>query len=194
MGNIIVSDSHVIDEGRNIVIFQELTEKNYFDINIKIEIYKARVLGWFLDVAKRLVENGMSAGDYVAVMVALSHIEGIEQFREGKETPKYRSGEWFKKSASRIFPEQKPDVLCRLWKETRCGLFHAGFPNGKIYLSHDRKSAIETDGDMIFINPKEFVDRVACEFICYIDSLSNEKNTDIRTRFENLWDELWNKT
>jgi hypothetical protein len=194
MGNIIVSALHVLDEERNMIICQEAPEKVYGDINTKIEIYRARVLGWFLNIAKDLVANGVSAGDYIAVMVALSHIEGLEQFREGKETPRSSSGKWFKKGASRIFPEQTEDVLERLWKETRCGLFHAGFPNGKIYLSHDRESAIEADGEKIFINPKGFVNKVTCNFICYIEELRDVKNTNLRSNFEKLWDIIWDKT
>ncbi|HYO87611.1 MAG TPA: hypothetical protein VER79_03130 [Candidatus Limnocylindrales bacterium] len=194
MGRIIVSNMHVFDEERNVLVYADNAEIGYGNINIKIEVYRARVLGWFLDVAKGIVADGRAPGDYVAVMVALSYIEGLEQFREGKETPRSSSASWFRRSASRIFPEQSEEVLQRIWKETRCGLFHAGFPSGKIYLSHDRRSAIEVDGDRIYINPNEFVDRVVCHFLYYIDELQNERNADLRKHFEQLWDLLWTKT
>ena len=194
MTTIIVSEDHQYDESRNIVIYSNGVEKNYDDIGIKIDIYQTRVNGWFFSVAEKLITDGMSPGDYVCVMVALSYLEGVQQFREGKETPKRKSGEWFKTSASRVFYDQPAAVIDRLWEEARCGLFHAGFTNGKVYLSHNAMKAIELKNDSIHINPKKFLKCVSEDFSKYVSDLRDETSIELRKNFENLWDDLWSKS
>ena len=142
MSTIIVSEIHEFDEPNKIIICKDGSTKRYDNIEIKIEIYEARVKKWFLDIAKEQVtgkiESRMPTGDYVSVMIALSHIEGIEKFQCGGETE--RSAATFKKSAKRIFQNEissdAESTIKRLYDETRCGLFHSGFPDGKIYLSY----------------------------------------------------------
>lgn len=179
MNTLIVSESHRYDEKRQVVIYtNDDTTKPYNDILVKIDIYHARVFGWFFNVVDEMVKNGQHPGDYIAIMVALSYLEGVEQFRKGKETPIGRSGEWFKDSAKRVFKDQSDNIIDRLWKETRCGLFHSGFPNGKIYLSHGRSKAIEVEkdevgNDCIHINPKLFLNEISCDFNKYISDLKD---------------------
>ncbi len=194
MNMIYVSEKHQYDSVRGVIIYSDKTEKNYNDIYVKIDIYQARTEGWFFDVAKQMVKHGMSPGDYIAIMVSLSYLEGVQQFREGSETPQGKSGEWFKKSAKRVFPNQIDDVIDRLWKETRCGLFHAGFTNGKVYLSHDKGEAIKLESSLIHINPKIFLDCVSDDYRKYISELSDQSNTKLRENFEKLWDILWQRS
>jgi hypothetical protein len=171
-----VSEKHQYDSSREIIIYANGVEKCYNDIDVKIDIYQARTEGWFFDVAKQMIKHGMSPGDYIAIMVSLSYLEGVQDFREGSETPQGKSGDWFKKSAKRVFHNQTDEVIDRLWKETRCGLFHAGFTNGKVYLSHEKSEAIKQDGELIFINPKIFLDSVADDYRKYISELSDQSN------------------
>ena len=189
-----ISEKHQYDSTKNVVIFSNGCVQEYDNVSVKIAIYKERIDGWFLSVAHQLTANGMSPGDYVALMVALSYFEGAEQFRAGKETPSGQSGKWFRKSAKRIFLDQEDDVINRLWKETRCGLFHSGFPNGYIYLSHDGPEAILSSGAKITINPKAFLDKVSADHHTYISELENASNTELRANFEKLWDILWAKS
>src|SRR5438034_8816347 len=56
----------------------------------KVDVYEDRVRTWFLDWAVKLVDtdlinDGVSAGDYVTLSVALAYIEGAEQYRRGVE-------------------------------------------------------------------------------------------------------------
>ena len=205
MSTIIVSEIHEFDErdeSNKIIICKDGSIKPYDNIEIKIEIYEARVKKWFLDIAKEQAtektEFGMPTGDYVSVMIALSHIEGIEKFRCGCEkTKKY--GETFIESAEKIFNtgisssiDQK--TIERLYKETRCGLFHSGFPDGKIYLSYKHDLPIHTEDEIIFINPLKFIERITEDFDSYIAELKNPANEDQRTKFEFLWDKLWNQS
>lgn len=189
-----VSEKHRYVEDGRFIIYSDDTEKSYDCIDVKIDIYQARVEGWFFEVAHQLVKHGMNPGDYMAIMVGLSYLEGVQQFREGKETPDRKAGEWFKAGAKRVFAGQNDAVINRLWKEARCGLFHAGFTKGKIYLSHDNSEAIKMDGDFLYINPKEFLNCVSRDLEQYIKDLRNSANTDLRSKFETLWDFLWDKS
>ncbi len=191
---IYVSEKHQYDSIRDVIIYSDKTEKNYNDIYVKIDIYQARTEGWFFDVAKQMVKHGMSPGDYIAIMVSLSYLEGVQQFREGSETPQGKSGEWFRKSAKRVFPNQIDDVIDRLWKETRCGLFHAGFTNGKVYLSHEVAEAIKLEGNFIRINPKLFLDCVSDDLNNFIAELRDQRSAKLRANFEKLWDVLWDRS
>jgi hypothetical protein len=97
---------------------------------------------WFLDFAKRLVEedmidDGVSPGDYVALSIALAYIEGVEHYRRGRESRIRESREWFKASVKRILPAASDDETKMLWESARCGLFHSGFTTDRVYLSHD---------------------------------------------------------
>lgn len=189
--NIWVSGKHTYDESKNVVSFQDGSEKRYEGLAIKLEIYQSRVKDWFFNVAMDHVKNGMSPGDYLALMVGLAYLEGVQQFREGKETPSSQSSEWFKNSAKRAIPGYSLDVYNRLWKETRCGLFHSGFPNGKIYLSHNRTDALVVDRDRLIINPLSFMQLIEDDFNTYINLLKKETSKELRENFETLWDQLW---
>ena len=125
-----------------------------------------RSRSWFLDIAYQMVENGeLHPGDYVAVMVSLSYIEGVQQFREGQETPRGSSEKYFTESAKRIFRDQSTEVIERLWKEIRCGLFHSGFTNGKINLTYRYGTTpIHFEEDYIYTHPKIFLKCVQDDF------------------------------
>jgi hypothetical protein len=76
----------------------------------KVDVYEDRVRTWFLDWAANLVQadlidDGTSAGDYVALSVALAYIEGVEQYRRGGEPDLKRKGEagkWFRATYRQI--------------------------------------------------------------------------------------------
>jgi len=192
MDQLIVSETHRFNESNRTIIYQDGSIKPYDNIDTKIEVYEARVKEWFLDVAKNLVGYGISRGDYAAVMITLSFIEGIEKFKCGNEIGGSRF--IFKKSAAKIFPGVNQKIISRLYDETRCGLFHSGFPDGKIYLSHDRNLPIYTEDKRIFINPLKFTEKIIQYFDNYITELKNPFNENSREKFEFLWDKLWNKS
>jgi hypothetical protein len=127
-------------------------------------------------------------------MVGIACLEGIEQFRQGKQTPPGKSGEWFKNSAKRVFPGHVEDVYQRIWEETRCGLFHMGFTRGKIYLAYAQDSPLLIEGDKLKIHPAKFLEQIEADFCLYIASIENEENTELRSAFEGLWDLLWDAT
>lgn len=191
-----VSETHKFNESDKTIIYKDGSIKPYDNIDIKIEIYEARVKEWFLDVAGNLLKletsPGMSPGDYASVMIALAFIEGIEKFRCGNEINSSRFT--FKKSAEKIFPNMSSETINRLYGETRCGLFHSGFPDGKIYLSREKNLPIYTEDKKIFINPLKFIERITEYFNNYITELKNPYNENAREKFESLWDKLWKKS
>ena len=78
----------------------------------RLDVFADRVQTWFLDCATRLVGQYDFAGDYVALSVGLAYIEGVQQYREGKETKK-GAGKRFCASARRIFPEASDKEINR---------------------------------------------------------------------------------
>jgi len=157
----------------------------------KVQVYESRVREWFLDIASNYVNSGENPSDYLALSIALSYIEGVEQYRRGISTPQRKSGEWFKNSAKRIFPTSSESAINRLWKECRCGLFHSGFTDGRIYLSHGYDQPIAIVGADLQVNPKFFIEAVCNDFTNYVDSLHSKKDAGLMDNFVKLWDHRW---
>ena len=174
--------------------FMDIRDKTRYrdsEFDSKIRIYEDRVNHWFLRLAIPMV-NVQSPHDYIALSIALSYIEGVEQYRRGKSTPIGKSGSWFKKSAKRIFSMASDDAIKRLWEEVRCGLFHCGFTVGKTYISHNYEQPLEIDNDRLNINPQKFVEATIEDYDGYVKELRESKpNDNIRKNFLNLWDIHW---
>jgi hypothetical protein len=187
-----VTESLRYDETNNTIISQNEEITSYEGIDIKVRIYRERVKKWFFGVAEGITKNGKSTGDYIALMVGIAYLEAVEQFRRGKLTPVKKSGEWFQASAKRVFPGHTEDLYKRIWKETRCGLFHMGFPNGKIYLTHDQETSFSEENEKLLIHPAIFLKQVENDFDSYIITIQNPLNVNERKKFEKLWDLLWN--
>ncbi len=90
--------------------------------------------------------------------------------------------------------------LDELYKYLRCGLFHAGFTDGKIYLNWSYPNAFEVthndasnEGARVIINPREFVVKIIKYYEDYIEELRNLQNEKLSKDFEKRWDYLWNK-
>jgi hypothetical protein len=206
----LVSERHKYDEEKKEIIYinEGGRREIYGNILGKINIYEARVIDWFFNIARQLTPNDSNTGDYVALMVALSYVEGVEQFRTGNEiveqfikNPKSfpKSKELSENSLRRIFPDypdESPDtsVYCKIYKEIRCGLFHSGFTNGKIYLKYDQDKAIHINGEIINIHPKIFLECIVSDFEKYILALKDPNESQLRENFEKLWDYLWEKS
>ena len=164
------------------------------EYSAKVDVYEDRVRYWFLDIAKSHLANGSAPGDYVGLSIGLAYIEGVEQYRQGKPTPRKQSGQWFKASARRLFPLADDQAVNRLWGAVRNGLFHSGFTKGPTLLSHDRPDAIAISGHYLIINPTRFVDVVIEDFKSYIDVLRDNPSGDEAAKFVALWDNQWNAT
>lgn len=185
-----VSESYKWDEATDEFIYLPTNERSSASVyGAKVEVYASRVCEWFLDVANELVSKKSSPGDYVALSVALAYIEGVQQYREGGETDSSKAR--FTRSGNRIFPEVPDNVLERLYKEARCGLFHSGFTDGCTYLNYGNPSPLAVDGENLNINPQLFVEEVVIDFEAYISELLHSPNSQLAKNFEKLWDDRW---
>jgi hypothetical protein len=218
-----VSEAHYFDESQNKVQISRQGEwLPYGNIELKIDIFENRTKSWFLHHAHKLTETEISEngdlkrpGEYAAMVLACSQLEGFQKFRDGYEGTS-RSEEYFKKGLLKIFfnyedeklqnLENVEDVrseniegLYELYTYLRCGLFHAGFTDGKVYLNWSCSNAFEvahndasSEGTRVIINPREFVAKIIKYYEDYIEELRNLQNKKLREDFEKRWNYLWN--
>lgn len=170
--------------------------RNDCEYEAKVDVYEDRVRTWFLDWAANLVhtdrvDDGVSPGDYVALSVALAYIEGVEQYRGGGKSG-LGSQALFEASAIRILPTESHDAIPMLYVTTRCGLFHTGFTEDKVYISHNYSRALElrADGELR-IDPARFVGLVLKDFEEYVQDLRADRSSELAQQFEKLWDQRW---
>lgn len=164
------------------------------DYEAKVDVYEDRVNGWFFNVAGLHVNGGSSPGDYLAVMVVAAYIEGVEQYRNGTDTPRLKSREWFIKGAHRIFESATDEAINRFWIDVRNGMFHDGFTKGPSLLSHDFNSPIAISGKYLQINPKLLLSKAVTDFEKYLDELRKCPRGFLGANFSKLWSERWNLT
>jgi len=156
------------------------------DIDTKILVYEDRVKEWFLGVGKRL--NHDNEAGFVILQIALSYIEGNQQYRKG-ESSERKSKEFFKEGMKQIFPEIKKtkkidNLLSMFYKQVRCGLFHDGMTGRFVTISGEFPNALEISNTEIKINPHKLLDKIIKDFDDYILLLKDKKNSDWRRSFE----------
>jgi len=138
------------------------------------------VKGWFLDRASDLVKE--EDNGFVILMIATAYIEGVEQYRRGQQS-NGRSGYFFKEGVKRVFgiDFSSEGRLSDLHKELRCGLFHNGMtgPNIRIHSGYGRPIDL-SDGNIIKINQKLFLEKVKEDFEQYLADLRDRTKKDLR--------------
>ena len=192
-----VSDQHQFCEESQQVIFRNGDSVSYKDpcLELKIDICERRIKGWFLDYAWELAVISPSAGDYVAVMIALSQLEGVELFRLGMTHGRGSSETNFKSSLSQMITTITENEKNKIYSAVRSGLFHAGFPDDKVYISNDLgDSPVATVDEKTYINPKAFVLKTIKFFDDYVTNLINPGNNKLRDNFVKRWNHLWDNT
>ncbi|MCK5580754.1 MAG: hypothetical protein KAJ18_05720 [Candidatus Omnitrophica bacterium] len=171
------------------IVYDEKTKKHLDPSNIddKVFIYERQVNGWFLNHAARLKKSKYAG--FIILMLGISYIEGVEQYREGQES-RNNSSRFFKKGLKRIFnlnniPEYK---LSDFYHHARCGLFHTGMTRDKITINGSLPETIDfTNDDEIKINQIKFINTIKAEFKSYITELKNQTNTTLRTNFNQMF-------
>jgi len=186
--------SMVFDQ-RNVNTFLKKGKKpvesalDFNDIETKILIYEDRVKEWFLEIGKKLKQDN-EAG-FVILQIALSYIEGNQQFREGK-TSQGKSKLFFRKAMKRIFNElfrnrNTDAILDKFYEQARCGLFHDGMTRRFVTISGEFENALIINDSNIMINPHKFLDKVYNDFEDYVTQLKNKDNKELIERFEKQW-------
>lgn len=152
------------------------------DLETKILIYEDRVKEWFLEIAEGLKKNNETG--FAILQIALSYIEGNQQYREGKRSDD-QSFIFFKRGLKRIFNlKSNNQRLHDFYKEVRCGLFHDGMTRKKVTISCEFPTPLRITKNQIKINPHEFLDNVKKDFNEYINRLKNKRNKKLRKNFE----------
>jgi hypothetical protein len=192
------------------------------DIEISILIYEDRVKGYFFDQARKLLSSSnlddeTSSGfpAYTVLMIAISQVEGMQQYREGESSEPDRSRripprskDFFVRGMTRIFnlASENKEHLEQLYSAVRCGLFHDGFTKGLVYLALDFNNPEYQEALKIEpweynsrkirfgINPKLFLAEVENDFDKYINDLRDPEFDDLRNNFTRLWKEVWDRS
>ncbi|MDP3916762.1 MAG: hypothetical protein Q8Q42_00555 [Nanoarchaeota archaeon] len=161
---------------------------NEYDINkieTRILIYEDQVNGWFLDVAKKLMKD--KNNDLVVLQIAISYIEGNQQYREGKPS-RNSSKKCFIRGFRRIFKISNNIIsekrLEHFYDQVRCGLFHDGMIKKDVVVSRDFDAALYlretgTKERTILINPCKFLGIISQDFYKYIKELKSGNKESI---------------
>ncbi len=154
---------------------ERLTPTNIED---KIKIYEREVKEWFLKPATDLLSQDCFNNSFLVLMVCMSYIEGVEQYKTGIDSSR-RSKECFIDSVKRLYPGKYLDGdVGKLYSKSRCGLFHNGMVKGGVIFNNTFADVIkfEKNGEVIKINPKALLDDIKNDFERYINELKDINN------------------
>ncbi len=152
-------------------------------LNDKIYIYKRQVNDWFLNRATRLINSDDNG--FIVLMICMSYLEGVEQYRQGMSSENGNSNRFFRLAIEKLYPSQFEDTsLRRLYSQSRCGLFHNGMVGGDIIINNSYASSLEFEGHDIRISPQKLLTDIKRDFKDYIADLEDITNTDLRAKFD----------
>ncbi len=146
-------------------------------LETKITLFEDRVRRWKLDIADQLINGSQEKSPirhsgYATLDIVVSYFEMIAKYEDGFIGRK--SEEYFKKGVYSVFPEFKnipppaqtplspvgnvvsliDVVLDLMYDGIRCGLYHSGITNGKIFLIGEIETpmAFELQNQMLIVN------------------------------------------
>jgi len=172
----------IIDKLNNI----RLNPNNLDD---KIKIYEREVNEWFINPAQQSLRDNSFLNSYLALMICMSYVEGVEQYRQGSHS-RNKSKRFFINSINRIFPDQfSSRNIEQLYVEVRCGLFHNGMSNGSMIFDNEYPDSIkfENNKKLIRVNPSKLLLHIQNDFQQFIAELKIQTNTEIRHKFNNIF-------
>lgn len=180
-----------LDENHNPQVIDEKTNRQLDprSINDKILIYERQVTDWFLNPATSFTKYKSKNKGLIVLMICLGYLEGIEQYRMG-QTSDGNSQRFFVSGLQRLYPGQYSDNQFReLYKQARCGLFHAGMVQGKIIINNTFSNSLEFIDDYdIKINPKTLLNDIKNDFQNFIQELRT--NVESANRFDNMYSNI----
>ena len=181
----LIFDKRISGEDKEENQISVLEGLNLNDLEVKIKVYEDRVIGWFLDFAKKLSNEERDAG-FIVLHISIAYIEGNQQFREGKLS-KGTSTANFIKGVRRIFDKAHvpEEILKKYYQQIRCGLFHDGITKRDVSISGEYFDPLNYDNKKILINPHKFLSKVIEDFRGYIEEL--KFNQESRANFEKRW-------
>ena len=170
-------------------------------LETKITLFEDRVLGWKLDIADQIINGGQEKSSirhsgYATLDIVVSYFEMIAKYEAGftgRESEKY-----FKQGVYSVFPEFKnisppaqtplspvgnvvsliDVVLDLMYEGIRCGLYHSGITNGKIFLTGEIETpmAFDLQHQMLIVNPHLLVPKLKAHLQNYVKRLRDTNN------------------
>lgn len=175
--------------------FQDIDFPSGMSLDQKIEVFADRIDGWQLGIAKQCVDTIPHSG-FAVLSIVCSYFEMIAKFKDGftgEEKSKYYFEKGFGEFLSH-FPNitlnSRDELTKRMWRGVRCALYHAGITGPNIELSGDFNCSVAfaSPPDKVQINPHKLVPDLQDYFQSYIRELRNQKNEDLRRKFETRFD------
>lgn len=165
-----------------------------WNLEIKINIFEARVNGWFLDVADQLRSN--DAAGYAILSIILCYFEMIELYIKGitQDLDDYGRGqrtrepskEHFKGGVRRVaqhsnWPQNDLDTMSdRLYTAFRCGIYHGGMTRQGALITEDpnMEAVYQVSDANLIIKPRQLLSDVQKHFKSYISDLRQKQSSD----------------
>ncbi len=176
MVNIAVSGHHAT---------KDLPPPEDWPINVKIEIFAARVNDWGFDIARKLKDE--QHGGYARLSIVLSYFEMMGKYETGyrkdiedfKNQKSHRSSpDHFWKGVEAVghfakWPQQDITKLKDwLWRALRCGLYHSGMSRHGMWVSESLHEVyVFENEDDLFMAPNALVNLLSSHFDDYIAEL-----------------------
>jgi hypothetical protein len=174
-------------------------------LDYKIDVFSERINGWKLDIADqlingkydeqgRIIAEGNPHAGYAVLDILLSYFEMIAKYQDGYLGTS-ESEHYFKKGIRMVFPDSQTadqntveKLLELLYHGTRCGMYHAGVTDTRIFLMGTENPPIFFHKGKLFINPHKLVVAIKNHFDEYISQLKDVKNSRLRQNFEKRFD------
>ena len=162
----------------------------------KIEVFRDRVQGWQIDIAKHIETH--PHGGYGILYVLSNYYEMIAQYwkgvsSDGRSKKMFVFGFKLVYDATALTKQQIESIYSSL----RCGLYHSGYTKRGLVISGDFQQAFDvcevqaSDGtkyELIQINPHIMLKDIDTHFRNYILTLQDLTNTERRKNFETIFD------
>lgn len=165
-------------------------------IEQKIAVFYEQTDGWQLGIADRIINGVRDKNDeaiepsqsaYAVLNIVFSFFEKIAKYQDGYIGKESKSRYYFKKGVTSIFPvaEKYPELLDLLYTDVRCGLYHSGFAEPRVFIRTDLEGAIAfTKSKRLFINPRILVRKLREYLKSYTERLQVADSVEARKRFE----------
>jgi hypothetical protein len=199
---IAISPKHVVPPG--------FPRQEEWSLELKIDVFLARIDGWHLEVADRCINgwenpdgqpcinaihNGLKLkhipdSGWAVLQIVLNYFEIIGLFKFFKKSKVKDRQFLFEKGVFDVFPEfsgQKPNIAGILYSDLRGGLYHAGMKSGRIFLRHaEPPLALRYDhqNNLLVVDPHVFVPRLRQHLAEYGERLRHPDETALRAKFD----------
>ncbi len=145
----------------------------------KIVVFIDKVRGWYLQIADGL-DTAPHAG-FGLLLLVTAYYEFIAQCLNGSESNR-QSTRFFKQGFVSVYGKDAftDAQLGRIYRELRCGLFHAVFPKPTVVISGGFDVAFEFEGKALKINPHKALDDIRRHFSRYCLAIYDRRGRKYR--------------